>query len=66
MRRARQVDTVEAALAGASDGDLTLGQILGALDQLLGPDEVRGDGKIDRIAAVRELVAEGFLEVGAP
>ncbi len=25
MRRARQVDTVEAALAGASDGDLTVG-----------------------------------------
>ena len=29
MRRARQVDTVEAALVGACDGELTVGQILG-------------------------------------
>jgi methylase of polypeptide subunit release factors len=60
MRRARQVDTVEAALAGASDGDLTVGQLLAALEQLLGPDA----GSADRLAGVRELVAEGFLEVG--
>ena len=31
FRRARQVDTVEAALIGASDGDLSVGQILDAV-----------------------------------
>lgn len=60
MRRARQVDTVEAALAGAGDGDLTLAQMLGALAQILGPDA----GAEDRLGGVRALVAEGFLEVG--
>ena len=35
MRRARQVDTVEAALVGACDGELTVDQILAALAQLL-------------------------------
>ena len=33
LRRARRVDTVEAALTGACDGDLTVGQILDALGQ---------------------------------
>jgi hypothetical protein len=59
MRRARQVDTVEAALAGASDGDLTVGQVLAALDQILGPDTAARD----RLAGVRELLADGFLEL---
>jgi len=35
MRRARRVDTVEAGLVGACDGDLTLAQILDALAALL-------------------------------
>jgi len=57
--RARQVDTVEAALAGACDGDLTVGQILDALATLLARDT-------DALAtaylpAVRRLVDEGFL-----
>jgi methylase of polypeptide subunit release factors len=59
MRRARRVDTVDAGLVGACDGDLTVGQVLAALGQLLGTDPealVR-----DRIGAVRELVADGFL-----
>lgn len=60
MRRARQVDTVEAALVGASDGDLTAGQILDALATLLDdtdPAELR-----DRLSpTVRDLVAQGFL-----
>jgi methylase of polypeptide subunit release factors len=60
MRRARQVDTVEAALAGASDGDLTVAQLLAALEQILGPDEVGGT----RLDGVRDLVADGFLELG--
>jgi hypothetical protein len=61
MRRARQVDTVEAALVGACDGDLTIGQILDALAQLLELDPL--DLRASRLTAVRELVAEGFLEL---
>jgi methylase of polypeptide subunit release factors len=59
LRRARRVDTVEAALTGACDGDLTVGQILDALAQLLerDPDELR----TAYLPVVRELVAEGFL-----
>lgn len=56
MRRARQVDTVEAALVGACDGELTIGQILAALETLLDTPTA------DRLATVRDLVAEGFLE----
>jgi len=59
LRRARQVDTVEAALAGACDGSLTVGQLLAALEQLLGPEV----SATDRLAAVRGLVAEGFLDL---
>jgi hypothetical protein len=56
MRRARQVDTVEAALVGASDGDLTAGQILDAVADLV------EDGSVgDRVPALRELVGHGFL-----
>ncbi|HEX7738730.1 MAG TPA: methyltransferase, partial [Marmoricola sp.] len=36
LRRARQVDTATAAWVGACDGDLTLGQIVDAVAQLLG------------------------------
>src|SRR3546814_18661846 len=35
LRRARTADTMEAALLGACDGELTMGQILDALAQLL-------------------------------
>ena len=59
MRRARQVDTVTAALAGASDGDLTVGRLLAALAQILGDDAAAGE----HLGEVRELVAEGFLEL---
>src|SRR4051812_5502696 len=52
MRRAREVDTVEAALAGASDGDLTLGQLLDAIATILGPDAAADD----RLGGVRGLV----------
>jgi methylase of polypeptide subunit release factors len=59
FRRARRVDTVEAALAGACDGDLTVGQILDALAHLLerDPDELR----TAYLPVVRDLVAEGYL-----
>jgi hypothetical protein len=59
LRRARQVDTVEAGLAGACDGDLSVGQLLGALEQILGAQSVGSD----RLTGVRELLAEGFLEL---
>ena len=59
MRRARQVDTVEAALVGACDGELTLGQILAALAQLLEQDE--HELLSTSLPVVRELVVEGFL-----
>jgi hypothetical protein len=55
LRRARQVDTVEAALVGACDGDLAVAQILAALAELLGASTG------DRLGTVRELVEEGFL-----
>ncbi len=59
LRRARQVDTVEAALVGASDGDLTADQILAALADLL--DQPLETLRAERAVAVRSLVAEGFL-----
>jgi hypothetical protein len=61
LRRARQVDTVEAALVGACDGDLSVAQILAALAQLLDrePDELA----TAYLPVVRDLVMEGFLEL---
>lgn len=60
FRRARKADTVEAALVGASDGELTSGQILDAVAGLLGrdADQVR----TTYAPAVRDLVADGFLK----
>jgi methylase of polypeptide subunit release factors len=59
MLRARQVDTVEAGFVGACDGDLAVGQILDALATLLDADPTAL--RRDHLAAVRELVADGFL-----
>ena len=61
MRRARRADTVEAGLVGACDGDLTLGQILDALAELLGEDA--GALRAGRTADLRDLVQDGFLTV---
>jgi methylase of polypeptide subunit release factors len=58
-RRARQVDTVEAALVGASDGQLTVLQILDAVADLLEQDAP--DVRAAYLPVVRDLVAEGFL-----
>jgi hypothetical protein len=58
FRRARQADTVEAALVGASDGDLPADRLLGAIGELLG-SPVEGGA-----AMIRELVADGFLVAG--
>ncbi|MBO0845014.1 MAG: methyltransferase [Nocardioides sp.] len=57
--RARRVDTVEAALAGACDGELTIGRILDALAVLL--DRERAELTTAYLPAVRSLVDEGFL-----
>ena len=59
LRRARHVDTVEAALVGACDGELSVDQILAALGQLLDTDgrELRAT----YLPIVRDLVTEGFL-----
>ncbi len=59
LRRARQVDTVEAGLVGACDGELTLEQILDALATLLERDAA--ELRETYLPVVRELVAEGFL-----
>ena len=61
FRRARQVDTVVAAVAGACDGELALGPLLDAVAELVGkdPGAVR-EVYLDEIA---DLVAEGFLTV---
>lgn len=61
LRRARQVDTVEAALAGACDGELSVGQILEAIARLLDRDPAQTAA--DYLPAVRSMVAEGFLQV---
>ena len=61
LRRARQVDTVEAALAGACDGELSLGQVLDAIATLTERDP--GELRTTYLPVVRELVDEGFLTV---
>jgi hypothetical protein len=60
LRRARRADTVEAALVGACDGELTVGQILDAVAQLLDRDPAQT--REAYLPVVRELVVEGFLE----
>jgi len=59
LRRARQADTVEAALVGACDGELTVGQILDALADLLDRDPA--ETRAAYLPVAQELVAQGFL-----
>jgi hypothetical protein len=59
LRRAIQVDTVEAGLVGACDGDLTVGQILDALAALLEREPARLVEEY--VPRVRRLVEDGFL-----
>jgi hypothetical protein len=61
FRRARKADTIEAALVGACDGELSVGQIIDALAQLLDADAAATRDAY--LGAVRELIAEGFLEL---
>lgn len=64
LRRARQVDTVLAAVAGACDGELPVGVILDAVAQLLELDPaVTREQYLPELAA---MVAEGYLDLGAP
>ncbi len=60
FRRARRADTVEAAVVGACDGDLALGQIADAVAQIL--DRDAGEVRAEVLGQARELLAEGFLE----
>ncbi|MEV6266443.1 methyltransferase [Kribbella sp. NPDC051936] len=60
MRRAEQVDTVLAGFVGACDGDLSAGQILAALADLM--DRPVVDVLSDYLPQVRHLVVEGFLD----
>jgi hypothetical protein len=64
FRRARQADTVTAALVGACDGELPVGAILDAVAQLLDDDPAAL--REDTLPVVRELVDEGFLVAGQP
>jgi len=62
FRRARQADTVVAALVGACDGDLAIGPLLDAVAQLLERDPA--ETRATYLPVVRELVDEGFLVIG--
>ncbi len=59
LRRARQVDTVVAAVVGACDGELPLGAILDAVAQLLELDPAAIRARY--LAEIASLVAEGYL-----
>lgn len=59
LRPAHQVDTIEAGLLSACDGDLTAGQILDALAHLLERDAA--DLRSDYAPSIERLVADGFL-----
>lgn len=60
MRRARRADTLTAAVVGASDGDLTLQQILVAVAGLL--ERPLEEVLAEALPEVRGLVEDGFLE----
>ena len=61
VRRARPVDTIEAGFLGASDGELTVGQILDALASLLAVDAAAT--RATYLPRIREMIAEGYLTV---
>jgi hypothetical protein len=59
FRRARQADTVVAAVVGACDGELSVGQILDAVAQLLERDAATL--REVYLPEIADLVREGFL-----
>ena len=62
FRRTARLDTATAGVLSASDGELTVGQLVGAVAALLELDEA---GRAALLAALRELHEDGFL-VAAP
>jgi methylase of polypeptide subunit release factors len=60
LRRAIECDTALAAVLGASDGELTLGQIIAAVAQLLEVDE--DELAADVLPRFRQAVEQGFLD----
>jgi hypothetical protein len=62
LRRARQVDTVVAAVVGACDGELPVGAIIDAVAQLLELDRTATRERyLPELAA---MVADGYFELG--
>jgi hypothetical protein len=59
LRRAVEVDTALGGVLGACDGDLTLGEILGAVAQLL--DVPVSDLVADVLPRFRALVADAWF-----
>ncbi|MFT4262818.1 MAG: class I SAM-dependent methyltransferase [Nocardioides sp.] len=59
LRRAHQADTITAALVGACDGELALGQLLDAISSLLDLDPAAT--REDYLPLARTLVEQGFL-----
>jgi SAM-dependent methyltransferase len=59
LRRSRRVDTMVAAVVGACDGELSLGQIIDAVAQLLAADSAALRAEL--LPVVAELVAEGYV-----
>ncbi|HMR49591.1 MAG TPA: methyltransferase [Arachnia sp.] len=62
--RAIEVGTAEAAVFGALDGDLTVGQVLAAVAEVLGLDPVELSAGM--IPLIREAMRDQFLEVPRP
>ncbi|GAB3485685.1 DUF7059 domain-containing protein [Nocardiopsis coralliicola] len=61
LRRAAQVGTVEAALAGVCDGTMPVGPLLDAIAQLTEQDPARVRAEAPDV--LRSLIAEGFFRV---
>lgn len=59
--RSLSVDPALAALVGASDGDLTVGQISDAVAQLMEVDEA--ELRADLLPRVQQLLVDGFLRL---
>jgi methylase of polypeptide subunit release factors len=64
LRRAATMDTAEAGFVGACDGEMTVGQIVGAVADLLSQDA--GELREQLLPRVRELILEGYLRVPDP
>ncbi len=59
IRRERVLDTVEAGLLGACDGELAAGQILDALASILDLDPATT--RSTYVPRIREMIADGYL-----